>query len=304
MPRRRQGAFEDFVDAAANLPWWMGVALALLSYVGLSLYANRPLPPPQPGEGIGDQAGKGLLYGFAATGRYFLPLVFLLGAGVSAFRSLRRKRLHARAGGEGGAEVVGGMGWREFELLVGEAFRQQGFSVLETGGGGADGGVDLILTRGSERFLVQCKQWRAQRVGVTTVRELYGVMAAEGAAGGFVVTSGTFTSDAKAFAEGRNIETIDGVALAKILKKRHATAPAGGGGEPARRAAPSVDASPRCPRCNSAMTQRVAKKGASAGTAFWGCTKYPGCNGTRPIDVTAAPASPTTSSPPASSGSR
>jgi hypothetical protein len=37
---------------------------------------------------------------------------------------------------------------------------------------------------GSEEFLVQCKQWRAFKVGVVVVRKLYGVMAAKGAAGG------------------------------------------------------------------------------------------------------------------------
>ena len=65
-----------------------------------------------------------------------------------------------------------------------------------------DGGIDLVLSKGSEKFLVQCKQWKAFKVGVTVVRELYGVMAAKGAAGGFVVSSGRFTDDATAFASG------------------------------------------------------------------------------------------------------
>ena len=84
------------------------------------------------------------------------------------------------------------MGWREFETLVGESFRQQGFVVTETGGSGADGGIDLKLRKDNEVFLVQCKQWRAYKVSVQIVRELFGVMAAQGATGGFVVTSGVF----------------------------------------------------------------------------------------------------------------
>jgi hypothetical protein len=43
------------------------------------------------------------------------------------------------------------MSWQEFETLVGEAYRRQGYSVEETGGGDADGGVDLIL-RGKGTF--------------------------------------------------------------------------------------------------------------------------------------------------------
>jgi restriction system protein len=33
-------------------------------------------------------------------------------------------------------------GWRDFERLVGEAFRRQGYAVEETGLGGADGGME------------------------------------------------------------------------------------------------------------------------------------------------------------------
>ncbi len=103
-------------------------------------------------------------------------------------------------------------------MLVGEAFRHSGYAVTETGGGGADEGVDLALSKDNEKFLVQCKQWRAMKVGVTTVRELYGVMAAKGAAGGFVVTSGKFTKEAERFAAGRNITLIDGVVLIELIK--------------------------------------------------------------------------------------
>jgi restriction system protein len=68
---------------------------------------------------------------------------------------------------------------------MGEAFRRRGFSVVETGVG-TDGGVDIVLDRAGERFFVQCQQWRALNVGVKTVRELYDVMAARDATGGFV----------------------------------------------------------------------------------------------------------------------
>ena len=69
------------------------------------------------------------------------------------------------------------MSSREFEGLVAEAFRQQGYRVVERGGDGPDGGVDLELHMGSDKYLVQCKQWKSQKVGVAIVRELYGVMA-------------------------------------------------------------------------------------------------------------------------------
>ena len=55
------------------------------------------------------------------------------------------------------------------------------------------------------------------------MRELYGAMAAEGAVGGFVVASGSFTRDAKAFAEGRSIELVDARKLRSLIGGHQAT---------------------------------------------------------------------------------
>jgi restriction system protein len=166
----------------------------------------------------------------------------------------------------------------------------QGYQVVETGGGGADGGVDVVLSRpgknGGETFLVQCKQWRALKVGVDVVRELYGVMAARGATGGFVVTSGRFTDDAVSFASGRNVTLVDGPKLLALIQQAKA-----GAVQPATRAG-ATKASPlstapaqatTCPLCAKPMVRRTAKRGANAGGEFWGCTGYPPCRGTRPI---------------------
>lgn len=41
---------------------------------------------------------------------------------------------------------------------------------------------------------------------------------------------------------------------------------------------------PACPRCGKPMAQRTARQGKHAGSRFWGCTGYPDCKGTRPIE--------------------
>lgn len=167
--------------------------------------------------------------------------------------------------------------WQQFESLVAEGFRQRGFTVAEKGGAAPEGGVDLILARGTERFLVQCKQWRAQRVPVTIVQELYGVMAAEHAAGGYVVTSGRFTQDAISFAEGRNIELIDGKTLPALLREANNQASASTIAPLTNTKHTSV---PACPRCRAPMVARAAKRGANLGSEFWGCRRYPKCTAT------------------------
>jgi restriction system protein len=75
--------------------------------------------------------------------------------------------------------TVSQLSWKEFELLVGEAFRQRGYAVVETGDG-ADGGIDLVLTKNGDRCLVQCKHWKSgARVSVMVLRELLGVMTSQ-----------------------------------------------------------------------------------------------------------------------------
>ena len=101
---------------------------------------------------------------------------------------------------------------------MGEVFRRQGYSVEETLGGGADGGVDLALRRGGKLTQVQCKRWKGKPVGVGVVRELFGVMTADGATSGILVTTSTFTSEALAWAREKNIKLVDGAELAVLVK--------------------------------------------------------------------------------------
>ena len=43
-----------------------------------------------------------------------------------------------------------------------------------------------------------------------------------------------------------------------------------------------ADGAPTCPDCGRTMRKVFAKKGRNAGNAFWGCSAYSDCTGTRP----------------------
>jgi len=282
--RKRTGFLEDLFDIAALLPWWLDVVIATLIFIGLHQYAATPAPVTTDIAHVGGMVVTQMLKTLASIGQWLIPLAFLIGAAVSAWKRHQRKQLLAHAGAANGAAVVDGMSWQDFERLIGEAFSRRGYAVAETGGGGADGGVDLLLTKGGEKSLVQCKHWRAQQVGVAVVRELYGVMAARGATSGFVVTSGSYSNDARAFAQGRNVELIDGPALARMLRDVR-TAKVAEAAPVAASQAPAAAQAPTCPLCNAPMVQRVARQGANAGKPFWGCSNFSQtkCRGTRPI---------------------
>ncbi len=55
---------------------------------------------------------------------------------------------------------------------------------------------------------------------------------------------------------------------------------------PADRANPGEPArAPDCPQCGKPMAVRTARKGPNAGKQFWGCSGYPDCNATQPMET-------------------
>ena len=213
-------------------------------------------------------AAGNVFAGLLPTYAPFVALPFLLVAGVAWFNAYRRRRLLDQ---QSDIESIRNLSWQDFELLVGEAFRRQGYAVEENGGGGADGGVDLRLRRDGKTYIVQCKRWKSRQVGVSPVRELYGLMMAENAAGAFFVTSGVFTNDAVQFAAESGMSLLGGAAISKLVRESQ---PLAGPGSAGARAT-----SPTCPRCGEAMVLRTAKRGQHVGENFWGCASYPKCAG-------------------------
>jgi restriction system protein len=276
MARRKNSAFEDLIEIAAALPWWLSLSLAAVSYVVMHYYAGIPVPVITDTKQLGSMVTGQMIKTLATFGQYLVPLAFGIGSFVSIIKRKKRANLFQSVTKQPGKSALNGITWREFEMLVGEWFRRQGYTVTETGGV-ADGGVDLILTKAGETYLVQCKHWKAYKVGVNVVRELLGVMVTRGAAGGYLVTSGVFTDEARRFAEASNIALIDGEKLVYLLSETRAaqtTPPAGHS-----TTATQPLASPSCPKCGSTMVIRHATKGTHAGSTFWGCSRFPGCRG-------------------------
>jgi restriction system protein len=211
-----------------------------------------------------------------------LIVVLLATFYVSVQRRLRRLEQAASRAPNPTIAGLSNMTWKQFELLVHQAFLHRGYALGETGPAGPDGTADLILRKGGENFLVHSKHWRAAQVGVAPVREMHNAMRARRAAGGFFVTTGSYTREALAFASGRNIQLIDGPTLREMLNDT-AGLPTGVPtvitmGEPTV-ATTVTPAAPACPLCSSAMVLRMAAPGSKKGRNFWSCSRYPACKG-------------------------
>ena len=279
---RKTSAAEDIIEITAKFPWWVGGMLALVSYFSLHALAGKEYQTA--GQDLGQAMSGSMIHVAATFGQYVLPALFTIGAIVSLISNIKRKKLYEDV--TTSKKTLGDISWQQFEILIGEHFRHEEFQVKETGPG-ADGGVDLVLHKDGAKYLVQCKHWKAYKVGVKPVRELLGVMAGSCATGGYVIASGQFTRDAVKFAGENNIELIDGKALEKILgPKNSATGVVQNSATaqpPQKAEVENSQAEPICPKCGSLMVLRTAKKGARAGQQFWGCSKFPACRSTMPL---------------------
>jgi len=263
------------LDDLAALPWPVGVVVGVAAFLAIrhgipALLSTRGGPLAQ---GLALDKPLGLLAWLVLAVCFIAAFMSFLGA------RRRRQLLDTRTG----LESISALGWRDFESLVGEAFRRRGYTVEETGLGGADGGIDLILRRDGRRILVQCKQWRRQKVPVNVVREMYGLLTHHAADEVRIATLGGFTGDAERFARGKPIELMNGETLLEMIQAAQSTY----GSTSLERAGVDPTAAPEslpdaevpvCPRCGKAMVTRTNRRN---GESFWGCSSYPECKGTR-----------------------
>lgn len=275
MGRRKQSG----LDHIAAMPWPVGVLLGIVGYLairhGIGLYFSSAGGPLL--KGLGTQASGGA---FAPVAWMVLGICWI-GAAASFVKGRNRKQLLDT---QRGLDSVAALSWREFEMLVGEAFRRQGYSIEETGLGGADGGIDLILRKNGRTELVQCKQWRSRQVTPAVVREMWGLVAHHRADGVKIVGIGDFTRDAEAFAQGKAIDLISGGRLIALIRDVQITRTANQstqatGIEPEVSSPPS-ESNTNCPKCGCEMTRRTNR---GNGQLFWGCSAYPRCKATRVI---------------------
>lgn len=264
MGRRKSNIGKDVIDIGAALPWWLSLLLAAGTYL---LFHN--LTEIETGMGSSTDIGyvipRQVLKTVSVFSQYAVPTLLLLGAIIALAKRKRRGQIFSYVARASDSNKLDSLTWEQFEDLVHEYFRQQGYAVSETSKG-PDGGIDLNLRKDGNKATVQCKHWRNKKVGPNIIREQFGVMVDARADESFVVTSGQFTEDAHSFAKGKPMQLIDGDALRAHLGifprdeiEEHKIC---------------RDPTAVCPRCGSEMKLRTAQRGRNAGRVLTGRMVY------------------------------
>lgn len=103
------------------------------------------------------------------------------------------------------------------KLGYGGSRRDAGQAVGKSG----DGGIDGVIKEdrlGLDAVYIQAKRWQGS-VGAPVVREFAGTLDFHKASKGVLITTSTFTADAKVFTQsiGKRIVLVDGVMLAELM---------------------------------------------------------------------------------------
>jgi restriction system protein len=124
--------------------------------------------------------------------------------------------------------AISGLAQKEVEWVVAEAYRRQGYQVVALATSTSKPDAGMLLTKATQRLLLQCKYWSTRKIAEMPVRELYGMMAAHSANAGILITSGSFTLEASRFAGYGSIQLIDGPRLLALLRQNGAAQPSAG----------------------------------------------------------------------------
>lgn len=260
-----------------DAPWWVSVLFAAIAYIGLSFVLPALV-----------MSSENFIFSAVAQNlpilAPYVAFTLLIPAPVALFKQLSRQRQYSTTTNEiasqGTTAALNNLSWLEFESYIGEFFKQQGYEVKQAFSQKPDGGVDIWMRKDDQLTLVQCKHWKARKVGIQILREMYAVMIEHNASKMIIVTSGDFTSEAIKYALDKRIWLINGGELVHMIEQVR-NRPA----EEVVEVTPPKSATPLCPSCHAPLVMRTAKRGQNKGNQFYGCSSYPRCRYTKDISA-------------------
>ena len=140
---------------------------------------------------------------------YVIALLVTIAIGLLAsiyYGVWQRSRAEARAG----TEALCSFKWRDYAHLVEDILIERGFRRAGGERRPGDGGFDLMMERGSAKYIVSCKNGATHEVNEKEVANLATVMQMNGAEGAVLATTGSADAGALRMAAHRRIEILAG----------------------------------------------------------------------------------------------
>ena len=194
----------------AQIPWWVSVSLSVSFYVLFKFI----IPHFENQSTLVNEVN----ISFGPVVAPVIALAFLAPVSFSLLKQNRKKKLHDL---KREIQSIQELSWQQFKELVAEAYRESGYLILENSTFTADPCVDLVMRKGANLYLVQCRYWQNRKLGIREVKNIFALMHAKQASGVFLLTTGIFTTEARHYVAGRPVNLVDGIELVELLAKAH-----------------------------------------------------------------------------------
>lgn len=102
----------------------------------------------------------------------------------------------------------------QFEHICAEFLKDMGYSGIVVTKQSNDQGIDIIASKGEDKYAVQCKRWKGF-VGSPEIQQFIGAMRNAHVEKGLYITTSSFSRNAEIMAQMNNIELIDKTQLIK-----------------------------------------------------------------------------------------
>ena len=198
----------NIIDFLTQIPWWVSVALSTTFYVLLKF----AVPYFETQSTLVNEVDVSL-------GPVLAPLVALAFLSPVTFSLLKFNRKKKLQDLKNELQVIQELSWQEFKTLVAEAFRHVGYIILENSAFTSDPSVDLVMRKGANLYLVQCRYWQNRKLGKREVKNLFSLMQDKQYSGVFLLTTGIFSNEARYYAASKPVNLVDGIDLIELLDK-------------------------------------------------------------------------------------
>jgi len=196
----------NIIDFLAQIPWWISVTLSATFYVLLKFV----FPHFEAQSAMVNEVHVSLSPFLAPV----VALAFLSPVTFNLLKFNRKKKLQEL---KEEIQTIQEVSWPEFKKLVAEAYRQAGYIILENNVFAEDPSIDLVMRKGANLYLVQCRYWQNRKLGRREVKNLFALLHDKQASGAFLLTTGIFTNEARHYAANRPVNLVDGIELVKLL---------------------------------------------------------------------------------------
>jgi restriction system protein len=142
---------DSVLNVLSLFPWWVRIIVSGISYLILKYFIPTIEFQQKGPVDMTYMFFKGLANA-ASMLAPIIALLLLIPAPISAINSWRKRKL---LDSQASIDTIRDLKSKEFEEVVGEAYRRQGYAVYEYTGAGPDGGIDLTLKKNGEVIFVQ-----------------------------------------------------------------------------------------------------------------------------------------------------